>query len=295
MNMNNKFIYGYWNTYYKTKNSDSWIPLTKKSKYWYADPMLFTSNGKLYLFTEAFNMKKQIGEIAVSLFENGYFSEPCVIISNQYHMSYPCTFSYAGNIYMIPETSQNGTLEIYTTNGEMCSPWKKIGVLINEIKLVDTTVLYFNNSFYLFGYTENKNQYETRVYYLDMDNLKVTFLKSNISNSNIERPAGNFICISDCYYRPLQYNKNCYGESMRILSSNNPFDIDSYICEREIKIQNVNNLSSIGLRTHTLAYNEEVTVLDIYQSKYDFRTPLWNGIRRLRNARYKIKRGEKLL
>ena len=43
----------------------------------------------------------------------GNWTNPKVVISNKYHMSYPFVFNYEGVCYMIPESAENGSLELY--------------------------------------------------------------------------------------------------------------------------------------------------------------------------------------
>ena len=81
-----------WKVLYKEKKVNNWIELDGEKGYWYADPILFNYNKEKYLFTEAFNMKKQIGYLAVSKYENNKFSVPKIIMKRKFHLSYPCVF-----------------------------------------------------------------------------------------------------------------------------------------------------------------------------------------------------------
>lgn len=111
--MNN--IVGNWHVKYRV-NGGVWKDLVSvgDKHYWYADPMLFEKNGKVYLFTEAFDKRIQKGKLAVSyLTDSGEFSKPEIIINLPYHLSYPCVWEEEGCVYMLPETSQDRTLEIW--------------------------------------------------------------------------------------------------------------------------------------------------------------------------------------
>ena len=63
--MNN--IVGNWHVKYRV-NGGVWKDLVSvgDKHYWYADPMLFEKNGKVYLFTEAFDKRIQKGKLAIS-------------------------------------------------------------------------------------------------------------------------------------------------------------------------------------------------------------------------------------
>ncbi len=82
--------------------------------FWYADPLLFDFEGKTYLFTEAFDRKQFIGRIAVSdIDSNGSISKPQVIIKEKYHLSFPYVFQWGDDIYMIPESCANLSINLY--------------------------------------------------------------------------------------------------------------------------------------------------------------------------------------
>lgn len=108
---------------------------------WYADPILVTHEGISYLFMESFDMRTQLGSIAYSRFQdNGELTRPKVIIREPYHMSFPMVFSWNGQLYMIPETSGNRSLNLYRCQGDMES-WTLEASFPTEEKLVDTAVV----------------------------------------------------------------------------------------------------------------------------------------------------------
>lgn len=286
--------YGYWSVKYRNKGEGEWKPLLEEPGYWYADPMLFKMDGQIYLFTEAFKMRSQIGQIAVSKYENGSFTKPHVIIKNQYHMSYPCTFQYRNKVYMIPETSQNGTLEIYSPVGSILDPWKKIAILKSGIKLVDSTVCIANEEVYLIGYIENSKQYVTKIYSVDMINFRLNELGSYEHKENIYRPGGNIIIKGGKYLRPLQFNRNMYGEKLQIAEFNPLENIWLGIIKEEMTVKDFSAFDKYT-RIHTIAELDEVTVIDLYAEKHTFLNLYYKVRRKARNAVYKIKRGEKIL
>lgn len=108
--------------------------------FWYADPILASYQGEEYLFMESFDMRTQLGSIALSrLEENGKFSKPRVIIQEPYHMSFPMVFSWNDALYMIPETCGNRSLNLYRCEGDICS-WTRVASFPVEERLVDTVV-----------------------------------------------------------------------------------------------------------------------------------------------------------
>ncbi len=151
---NKLFIDSKWNIAYKLKDSATSdeknvytsIPFQTKSS-WYADPFVVEYDNKNYLFCEAYINKKEKGCIAVWEIGNpSYPPTPRIIIENDYHMSFPFLFTVDNVWYMLPETSENGTLELYKSV-DFPYRWKKEKVLLENIKLVDSVVFEENNRF----------------------------------------------------------------------------------------------------------------------------------------------------
>ena len=105
------FIGGKWHVGYRTLNAETPYEIVETpQKTWIADPFLFEHKGEHYLFVEIYDELAEKAGIGYYHFENGVPKYKGVIISNPYHMSYPCVFVYKDNIYMIPETSGNNTI-----------------------------------------------------------------------------------------------------------------------------------------------------------------------------------------
>ncbi|MCM1326106.1 MAG: hypothetical protein NC094_09685 [Bacteroidales bacterium] len=273
-----------WFVKYKEKESDEWKSLKCQKGYWYADPMLFSYRGEKYLFTEAFDMKLQIGRIAVSSYVRGEFTEPKVIIKSPYHMSYPCVFEYKDEAYMIPETSQNGTLEIWKACGNLYT-WKKHGILLNKVRYADSTILLINGEVYLFSYEDTAGEYISHIYGLIPDTLEITEIENIKHDHNIKRPAGNFILQPDGkIFRPTQNNIKSYGESMFV---NQVTSIKPYI-ESEVREILPKSLCWGGTKTHTLGYCDNLVVIDMgKQTEIPFFYRMVY-IRKIRNGIYKL-------
>lgn len=110
------------------------------STYWYADPILVSYRGESYLFLESYDMRTKLGSIAYAKFDGaGKLSAPQIIIREAYHMSFPMVFSWNDQLYMIPETSANHSLNLYRCEGRI-DQWKLVKSFCVEEELVDTVV-----------------------------------------------------------------------------------------------------------------------------------------------------------
>lgn len=91
-----------------------YTPLPYTPGVWYADPLLFRHGGERVLFCEAFDMAAHRGDIAVFRFDGqGLPTGPQVVLQEDCHLSFPMVFDWNGEVWMIPETSENHTLRLY--------------------------------------------------------------------------------------------------------------------------------------------------------------------------------------
>lgn len=108
--------------------------------FWYADPIMTNYRGRTYLFMERFDMRTQLGSIACAEFDDaGNLSEPRLILQEPYHMSFPMVFLWNDELYMIPETCGNRSVNLYRCEGDIYT-WKLVKSFPVEERLVDTVV-----------------------------------------------------------------------------------------------------------------------------------------------------------
>lgn len=247
-------------------------------KQWIADPFLYEVSGKHYLFVEQYFVEKQRAGIGVFEFINGIPTNNHLIIENNYHMSYPCVFSYKGKHYIIPESSANKTIDLYVAD-VFPYKWSHKATLLEGEKYVDSTVYMENDNCYLLSYKREKKGWLLVLFSLDIESLCLTKISEKFYNSNIGRPAG-FIYSSDLLFRPSQDCRKKYGEGIIINAvdniGNNGFDEHFYslISHTDIK-------SSVHFnRVHTINRDSSFEVVDMFREKID----LLHAIRILRRS-----------
>lgn len=109
--------------------------------FWYADPILTEYRGHTYLLMESFDMRTQLGSIACAWFdEAGKLSRPKVILQEPYHMSFPMVFFWHEELYMIPETCGNHSVNLYRCEGDI-EKWTLVKSFPVAEELVDTVVV----------------------------------------------------------------------------------------------------------------------------------------------------------
>jgi len=92
----------------QVQNADS-----AKGSIW-ADPHVVRSDNDkdFVVFFEEYLYRRKKGHIsAFTISQDGRYTQPCKVLERPYHLSYPFVFKWDGDHYMIPESSENRTIE----------------------------------------------------------------------------------------------------------------------------------------------------------------------------------------
>jgi hypothetical protein len=117
----------------------------------YADPFLMEKDGSNYVFFEDYNFVSQKGVISCCEVDaHGNYNEPRVVLECEYHLSYPFLFTWQGEHYMIPETCDNGTIEMYRASNFPYA-WAPEAVLMSGVAACDSTLFHYRNKWWLFA------------------------------------------------------------------------------------------------------------------------------------------------
>ena len=120
--------------------------------YWYADPILCEYENRQVVFRECMDRKTGIGSIGyVELKEKcGKNPQVKIVIKEKYHMSFPMTFIWGNELYLLPETEMNDSLVLYRCRA-FPDKWEKVGELLQGHKIVDSVLIKMedNKAFFL--------------------------------------------------------------------------------------------------------------------------------------------------
>jgi hypothetical protein len=87
------------------------------SSRYYADPFLFEHQGKLQMFFEEFDYASGRARLARLAIASDGTSAPMdeihTVLEQPYHLSFPFVFHRGGRIFMIPESHENRTIDLY--------------------------------------------------------------------------------------------------------------------------------------------------------------------------------------
>jgi len=112
---------------------DGFVRLDPPRGGFWADPFPLQRDGRSYIFFEelpAGSSKAHISVIEVN--RDGSTSAPVKVLERDYHLSYPFLVEEGGELYMIPETASNRTVEVYRCV-DFPTKWKLERVLLKDV------------------------------------------------------------------------------------------------------------------------------------------------------------------
>lgn len=129
------------------KTNFKWLP--SPNGHFYADPFLIEHNGQTWLFFEDYVYADKRGRIScLPVSSDGGVGDPQVCLETPYHLSYPFVFHHEGQVFMIPESGSNESVELWRATN-FPSVWQLEKKLFVG-SLVDTTPLLHNGRWYFF-------------------------------------------------------------------------------------------------------------------------------------------------
>lgn len=177
-----------------------------------ADPFIVQLQDEWLMFFEIFNLKKNRGEISFARSEDGFsWNYQQVILSEDFHLSYPYVFESEANWYMIPETCAANSVRLYKATN-FPDRWEFVSEILVGSRFVDASILKFEGVWWLFVGVEPPtggtcNTLE--LYYADdLLGQWTEHPMSPILNNNLEisRPAGRIRQIDG---RPIRFAQDC--------------------------------------------------------------------------------------
>ncbi len=116
----------------------------------WADPFIWIKGGYIYIFYEEQPLDTRRGRICCLTLDNHLvIIENKPVLEQPYHLSYPFLFEYNNVLYMLPETGENRTIEIYRCV-QFPGQWEKVKNLMTDIYAVDSTLLQAHGKWWMF-------------------------------------------------------------------------------------------------------------------------------------------------
>ncbi len=236
---------------------------------YYADPFLFEHSGRMYLFCEEFPLATGRGILSVAEIDaQGKVSPFQPVLERPYHLSYPFVFAFDGQVWMVPETCESGSVELYRAV-EFPRRWTLDRKLLDGVSGCDATIFYSGATYWML-LTEMRFRRSTwdkqRLYWAHSPLGPWTEHAAGLIriDSAVARPAGAVIMRNDQILRPAQNCTRRYGGSMVILA----IEELNRTAFREIPVAEVTAAPETGLLgTHTYSRSGAIEAVDVWGAK----------------------------
>ena len=242
-----------------------------RDRFW-ADPHVFFKDDTYYIFIEEYIYEKKKAHISlIEMQQSGKYSSPVKILEEPFHLSYPHVFDHNGTLYMIPETQQANSINLYECT-DFPNMWKHQATLLDSVDAVDSTILFYKNKWWLFTNIAEPEgtSINNELYLFYSDNLVSHNWNSHplnpiISDVRGARPAGKILERNGKLYRPSQCCSPWYGYGIKlneivVLTENN------YL-EREIAFIEPKWDKKLN-GVHTLCHENRLTMIDGDYNKF---------------------------
>ena len=240
--------------------------------YFQADPFVIDEEGKSYLFYEELDYKTLKGYLLVAEWDESKksFTNPQEILREPYHLSYPNVFKVDGKWYMIPETHENGTVDLYEAE-TFPTKWKKIRTMLSDIKAFDATLYRKEDKWWMFVSIAAKEGFslndELHLYYCDdfrTDTWTPHPKNPLVTDVTRARPAGSLLETDGKLIRPAQ---NCSGVYGRGLVMNEITKLSETEYEERVVQQIRADFADDLVAVHTFNRSERFSVIDAIRSR----------------------------
>ncbi|MEM8889209.1 MAG: hypothetical protein AAGD28_14620, partial [Bacteroidota bacterium] len=266
---------GQWFLMYSFENSLwnnglEFLPIFPPKDAFWADPFVIERNNHFYIFFEELPYATNKGHISCMRLnmESGEPEESFVVLEKDYHLSYPFIFEYERDLYMIPESCENRSIELYRCKN-FPGEWEYLGNLMEDVNAVDTTLFFHQGYWWMFSsIAEHEGALhddELSLFYADTPLSKTwTPHPANpiVSDVRKARMAGKVFRHEGKIYRPAQDCSGLYGRAFSFyeIEELNP---GTY---RERLVRNIQaDWNPKFTRTHTFNREGGLKVIDSYR------------------------------
>lgn len=188
---------------------------------YFADPFVVSWQDKHVILVEEFPYATGKGIISfIEIGSDGSLSSARPVIDCAYHMSYPQTFAWNGDLWMLPETSANRTVELWRAE-RFPDRWARHSVLLDDVAVADATLFQDGEDWWMLGTVATDGGSAG-------DALHAWYAQTPagpwrragtgavMRDSRCARPAGAVRRRPDGLWRPAQDNSATYGGAVAL-------------------------------------------------------------------------------
>jgi len=239
--------------------------LPPKDRFW-ADPFIVSRDGKFYVFFEELLYSENKGKISVlEIDKDGTIQPQTTVLETPYHLSYPFVFEFENSLYMIPESKQNRTIELYKCT-EFPLKWEFEKNLMENCMATDATLMEWHGKWWMFVSqieTEGASTWDELFLYFSDSPLSSRWtphpLNPVVSDVRSARPAGRLFERQGRLFRPSQNSSGHYGYGFNLceIVEMSETEYEETVTER-VEPKRDTNVTS----THTFNHANGLTIID---------------------------------
>ncbi len=191
----------------------------------WADPHVVARDGRFYVFFEEMPSDVMKGHLAmIEIDQDGNTSAPVTVLKKDFHLSYPGLIEHDNELWMVPESNENKTVDLYRCT-RFPDQWELHCTLLKDRNLLDATLYFYDGRWWLFGNIESHRCMrghgwdELHLFYSDdLQSNDWTAHPQNpiVSDIKCSRPAGALFVRNGKLYRPSQNCAYDYGYGFNI-------------------------------------------------------------------------------
>jgi hypothetical protein len=226
------FIPGWWHLAYRTR-SETFVassPVLRAGgfrevdcgtdRFW-ADPVAISVNGVDAVFFEECLYAEGRGVISCAIVDrDGSLGAAQRVLEKPYHLSYPFVFEHAGNVFMIPESAANRTVDLYRCTS-FPFDWQWEATLLADIYATDATLHHDGRRWWMFMTVAEHGSYawdELHIHFADAPQGPWQPHPRNPvkTDARTARPAGPLFMRDGRLIRPAQDCSVSYGGAINL-------------------------------------------------------------------------------
>jgi hypothetical protein len=195
-----------------------WHDLPDDGHHFYADPFPFVHADRTWLFVEDFDHRVGRGVVsAVEFDDDGPIGTPRPVLRHDVHLSYPFVLEDRGEVWMVPESSGAGTVELYRARS-FPDRWERETVLLDGLEASDATLFEHGGVWWMLATVRHGGSFSDTLHAWSAERLTGPWephpgnpLLVDIASA---RPAGRVVDRDGRLLRPVQDNRTGYGASL---------------------------------------------------------------------------------
>lgn len=197
----------------------AWRNLADPGFRFYADPFPIVRGGETYVFLEDFDHRTQKAIVsAVRFGADGPVGRVFPVLEEPWHLSYPFLIEDGGEVWMIPESSQDRTVRLYRAD-PFPDRWVQEAVLLDGIEASDATVVRHDGLYWMFAATrDGAGSHSDMLSLFTAERLLGPWTPHPANPVLIDagsaRPAGNIARRDGRLWRPVQDCRAGYGTAL---------------------------------------------------------------------------------